>query len=286
MSGLVLVLLWSVCPQALPLKGWAGRAESQFTCTQADVGLEPSLETPPCAHADLALPLDRPERLVEEAVVIGTRPMIQEGLRMKQPKGVQHLGPSPCMGRQPHRTFGLCGILTVAKERNPGGEEGSGEKCLSPCMCEWACVLLRTDLHLSLPHAYTQDLSCSGTTATSLWLLMVSLVISWGKRLISAQNTGLSMQWCFCLMGPNFTFGFGSVPCCLVASTWAWGSSPGAGLHPATDNTSTGYLLAKQPWSKWKLQFPLIREKQKLEGDGKKTLFPFLARKMWSGKKK
>lgn len=103
MSGLVLVLLWSVCPQALPLKGWAGRAESQFTCTQADVGLGPSLETPPCAHADLALPLGGPERLVEEAVVIGTRPMIQEGLRMKQPKGV--LGTKSLHGQTPSQNF-------------------------------------------------------------------------------------------------------------------------------------------------------------------------------------
>jgi len=78
--------------------------------------------------------------------------------------------------------FGLCGILTLAKEMNPGGEQVSGGKCLSPRVCELVC-LLRTGFHLSPPHACTQGFICSGAPVTSLRLFMVSPVISQNHRM-------------------------------------------------------------------------------------------------------
>lgn len=125
-----------------------------------------------------ALPLVGPERLMEEAVLVGTRSVTQEGLKAKLPKGARRSVPSAGGDRRTpswpfwfvwHPHFG---------QRNES----------------WRTAAVRREMavptHVLLRMDHTQGFIRPGAPVKALWLFIVSPVISWGKRQIFTRKQG------------------------------------------------------------------------------------------------
>lgn len=160
-------------------------------------------------------------------------------------------------GKHPHGTFGLHGTLTLANETNPGGEQASGGKCLSPCTCELACPPPQD--RLSPPSSTRlypglRPFRGSGHGIAALRGLPCNFL---GEKADFHSKARLTVQWCFCLTGPNFAFGLGSAPCCVVAAPQARGSHPALCRRGGSLLQSWGLFWQHNPKASGSGDFPL-----------------------------
>lgn len=160
----------------------------EFISMQADVGLGPCLGMLPHIHASPGsaprCPIGAGGRGQVSAVARCAHrllPAVQDGLRTEQPTV-----PSPQgAGQTPDSALGLHSILWSAKGMNPGGRARVRRDVplLSHVLGWPACCGGQAPISSAPPYPYH-----TGSPTMASWLLLISHVFFWGKKLFSIQR--------------------------------------------------------------------------------------------------